>query len=748
MDPIIATCRGGIVAACFASGLFVLQLTPTTALDKRSLFGTVKHYAEDVKRAEVLIEGPRGRTAVTTDSGQFEIELHPDLKPGTPIILQVKKWIIFDPYSQGQRGRLFLPDQSSPQAEPIHVQVRLPGEPDLLSAAGIKPVLEEKASILDLKALPARGDELASVSRADSARTASSSPLIQSQAKGVYFASLQAPAEEPPEPPAAPASTTPGGPAPEEGSQATQLVAVSAPPGFLKAKAAELGFSEEQLRSAIDEFSKAARDPYARGLAALHERRYAEASSEIRESLETASDKVAKLISLATAEVEQQNYEAAKAALIAAGGIRSTNTTLLNNLGVVLTVVARYQFAKAALERALAINEIALGADAPETARNIANLALLYRVQGKSEEAEAYSRRALTIAEKTYGPKHPAVAVALRSLAEAYTLAMRYPEAQVAAQRALTIDEEQFGPVQVYVAADLATLAAIKIGQAKFEEAEQLQERALAIRSREEPPRDDLDAARDNHRLALIYAGLGRHPEAAPLLEKVRETYERVFGPEHPRVAEVLDDLGSIYFRPPWHMIKSERYLRRAVKIDEKALGPDHPELAVRLEHLGLFLLSRYQYSSSQLKLFDQVEAEKLLERAVSIYETALGPRHPRLARALFVLGYLHDRPWRHARAEQEFSRAVAIVAEQHQPLRLANYRHALAKVYDAQGKYKEAEAELLKALSDRVAAAGPYDPDVADLDESLAKTLKKLGRAEEAERYKKQAAEIRAHRP
>ena len=749
----IPTCRGRVAAVCFASCLLLLPLTAATAPEERSLFGTVEYKNKGLPH---VLVGERGKQGIeTSDSGQFLLDLGDNITLGAPIVLRVtdkenktKEWVIVDPINDGTNGKLYFPDQRIRGQENIPVYVVARGDPELLKKVVIMSVLEGEASFLDLKAVPAKGDDLASIGSEGPAIAGLFNSPVQQYGYEVSFANFRAPAEAPP---AAPATqlASPRSAAPEAGSQTTQVVAVSAPAGFLKAKADELGFSEEQLRSAIAEFSKEAVSPYERGLAALHDRRYADASRDIRESLGSAFDGVAGLISLATAEVEQQKYAAAEAALMAAGGLKTANTTVLNNLGVVLTVEAKYWRAEKALQQALAINESALGGDAPETARNIANLALLYRLQAKYEKAELFSRRALTIAEKTYGPKHHAVAEALQALAEAYTFEGRYPEAQEVAQRALDIDEELFGPAHAYVASDLTTLAAIRFGQAKYAEAEDLQKRALAIRAKEEPQPDDLDVARDLYRLALIYSSQGRDAEAKPLLVKVLRTYERVLGPYHPSVAEVLDGLAFVYSRSGATLFglefdvgltgRPQRYLKRAVEITGRTLGPYHPDFATRLTDLGVLLIAESGCAGAW-------EAQSHLERAVNIYEAALGPRHPRLGYALYVLGVVHECRHRYAEAERHYKRAIEIAAEQPQRPRLARYLNALATLYYVEEMYKEAEGVFLRALSVRVAALGPYDSGVADLAESLAKTLKKLGRMEEAEQYKKQATEIRTH--
>ena len=68
-------------------------------------------------------------------------------------------------------------------------------------------------------------------------------------------------------------------------------------------------------------------------------------------------------------------------------------------------------------ERALAINEKALGPDHPDTAYSLNNLAVLAYYEGDMPEAARLMRRALAIREKALGAQHPLTQSSRRSLA-------------------------------------------------------------------------------------------------------------------------------------------------------------------------------------------------------------------------------------------------------------------------------------------------------------------------------------------
>ena len=76
---------------------------------------------------------------------------------------------------------------------------------------------------------------------------------------------------------------------------------------------------------------------------------------------------------------------------------------------------------------------------------------------------------------------------------------------------------------------------------------------------------------------------------------------------------------------------------------------------------------------------------------------------------------------------------------------RLATSLNNLALVYQAQGKYAEAEPLFKRALAIQEKALGPEHPDVATCLQNYADLLRKMNRGEEAEKLEARAKAIRA---
>ena len=112
---------------------------------------------------------------------------------------------------------------------------------------------------------------------------------------------------------------------------------------------------------------------------------------------------------------------------------------MLNQAGIYLYERGRYTDTGPLFERALAIQEKALGPEHPDLAESIDNLAMLYNAQREYAKAESLCGRALAIREKALGPEHPDVATSLHYLAVLYATQRQYAKAEPRYGRALAI---------------------------------------------------------------------------------------------------------------------------------------------------------------------------------------------------------------------------------------------------------------------------------------------------------------------
>jgi tetratricopeptide (TPR) repeat protein len=154
---------------------------------------------------------------------------------------------------------------------------------------------------------------------------------------------------------------------------------------------------------------------------------------------------------------------------------------LWNEMGCYLHAVADYATARAAFERALAIDEQAFGPDHPNVARDINNLGWLLRDLGDLATARAAFERALAIDEQAFGPDHPNVARDINNLGWLLRDLGDLAAARAAFERALAIRETVFGQEHPDTATILWWLGTLERDSGNIQKAQAYLEEALAI---------------------------------------------------------------------------------------------------------------------------------------------------------------------------------------------------------------------------------------------------------------------------
>ncbi len=154
-------------------------------------------------------------------------------------------------------------------------------------------------------------------------------------------------------------------------------------------------------------------------------------------------------------------------------------------------------------------------------------------------------------------------------------------------------------------------------------------------------------------------------------------------------------------------------YYERALAIWEQALGPDHPLTARSLNSLGTLLQAQG----------DTAGARPYCERALAIREKVLGPEHPDTARSLDNLGHLLQAQGDYAGARPYVERALAIREKAMGPDHptTAISLNNLGGLLQAQGDYAGARPYLERALAIREKVLGPDHPNTQIVRENLA---------------------------
>ena len=281
------------------------------------------------------------------------------------------------------------------------------------------------------------------------------------------------------------------------------------------------------------------------------------------------------------------------------------------------------------LERALAINETALGEGHPTVGSSLNGLAALYQVQGNYTAALPLYERALVIGELALGEDHPDVANSLSNLATLYQAQGNYTAALPLLERALTIRELTLGEDHPDVASSLNNLALLYQEQGNYTAALPLYERALAI-NETALGEDHPAVAVSLNNLAVLYQVQGNYTAALPLLERALKIRELTLGEDHPAVAIGLNNLASLY-KVQGNYTAALSLLERALAINETALGEGHPTVGSSLNNLAALYQVQGNYTA----------ALPLYEQALAINRAALGEQHSNIASSLNSLALL-----------------------------------------------------------------------------------------------------------
>ena len=133
----------------------------------------------------------------------------------------------------------------------------------------------------------------------------------------------------------------------------------------------------------------------------------------------------------------------------------------------------------------------------------------------------------------------------------------------------------------------------------------------------------------------------GWYAVAASLAEETLEFAEKAFGPDHPSVAESLNNLALIYYTQG-REVETTILEQTSTQPQEKMLPPESFETSEYVNEAVLLNLARRKYSL----------AESLFRRALEIKRNALGQEHSELLQVLGNLAELHNTQGKYAEAE------------------------------------------------------------------------------------------------
>jgi len=187
-------------------------------------------------------------------------------------------------------------------------------------------------------------------------------------------------------------------------SQLTKYLSPEQTQAILEQEARRLGVKPRDLSLALDSWAHRAKDPREMATAALYQQKFHEASTilapyfeqQANQTFDVALDLAFSLYS------EGLYFEAAKKYEIALA-LRPDDFKVLNDLGVVRTLLAQYKDAEVLLDRSLDIMNGKLAPNDPEIATTWANKGRLFRALRRFDEARDATDKASTIVMANFG---------------------------------------------------------------------------------------------------------------------------------------------------------------------------------------------------------------------------------------------------------------------------------------------------------------------------------------------------------
>jgi serine/threonine-protein kinase len=354
---------------------------------------------------------------------------------------------------------------------------------------------------------------------------------------------------------------------------------------------------------------------------------------------------------------------------------------LYRTLGGIFQKLGKFKEADDLLTTAFERRRALYGDTAAPVAESLIDLGLLRIDQAELEEAERFIRRGLDTL-RTRGSNPLSLARATAALAQVQEAAGAYDEAIKTNEEAVRLFD---------AAGDTGAASTAAIGQ-------------LA----------------DSH----YYAG---HYEIADSInQRVLAASRHLYGARHPKVADVLINLGASQ-TDRGRYAEAEPYYREALALLSSYHGEEHFRTASAMTMLARALV--YQ------KKFD--EAVPLLQRALVIQERVHGPAHPRVASAVNDLGSAALQQDKLDEAEAYFTRMIGIYRKVYTK---EHYLHGiatsnLASVLFARKQYERAEALFREAVGIYERTQSPRHMNTGIGRVKLGRTLLRKGLLRDAER-------------
>jgi tetratricopeptide (TPR) repeat protein len=293
--------------------------------------------------------------------------------------------------------------------------------------------------------------------------------------------------------------------------------------------------------------------------------------------------------------------------------------TLRNMNSLARTLGDRGDFAGAQdiQERVLEATTRVLGAEHPDTLLGMNNLAATLADRGDLAGAQNLQERVLEVQTRILGAEHPNTLVSMHNLAQTFYARGDLAGAQKLQERVLEAQTRLLGAEHPNTLASMSSLALTLSARGDLAGAQDLQERVLEATTRvlgaEHP-----DTLLGMNNLAATLADRGDLAGAQKLQERVLEARTRMLGAEHPDTVTSMGNLAkTVYARGD--LAGAQKLQERVLEARTRLLGAEHPDTLRSMNNLAATLCARG----------DLAGAQNLQERVLEARTRLLGAEHP-----------------------------------------------------------------------------------------------------------------------
>jgi tetratricopeptide (TPR) repeat protein len=218
-------------------------------------------------------------------------------------------------------------------------------------------------------------------------------------------------------------------------------------------------------------------------------------------------------------------------------------------------------------------------------------------------------------------------------------------------------------------------------------------------------------------------------------LEKTLELCQKSLQTDHPCLAELYSNIGSVY-RSQGAYSTALSYNEKALEIMNKCLPPNHPNLSGMHTNIGVLYRSMGKYSTALIHL----------KKALEIRQKFLPPIHPDLARSHCNIGELHQSMGEYSTALIHLEKALKIQQKSlpsNHPVLAVSY-NKIGMIYQSMKEYSIALPHLEKALEIQQKSLAPNHPDIATSLNDIGVVYQSMSNHSTALTYFKKALALR----